>query len=148
MADPAAPAPRPFLAAAARQCCLDQEALRSPAEMRAHLARELLFARDVVEAATSGDEPVGVHPSEVFRVWALSVELWLLAARPAEWLAWNAVDWVDRMRWNHGSDRGAPEERRLYEETKRALFEAAGRAYDDAGAAAAAVVEKELAMVQ
>ena len=104
--------------------------LRSPAFMRDRVARELRALRSAVAAS----------PADVARQHALTVELWLMHARPAQWLAWNALDWVDRLR---RLDADA-DEREAYLSTKRLLFSIAERDFELQPREAMAVVERAL----
>lgn len=82
---------------------------------------ELQAAREALEGDASPE------PALVFYAWALSVELWMMTEFPAQWGRWRALQWA-------GMDDEAKD-----------IFLAAACAFDEAGWAAAAVVERELA---
>jgi hypothetical protein len=124
--------------AAGDRCgALDAGDLRSPAFMRAQLAAEL---RQAVSAMAMGASAF----SDLRRIQRLAAELWLCAAHHEDWLQWNALDWVHRLRWNHGEGHGGAEEGEVYLKAKRRLADEMEARFRAAGEAARAIVEHEL----
>jgi hypothetical protein len=136
---PGLPPQRPFCAAGCRNGSLHQDQLVSPEAMRSELASEL---RGVVAYVVMGVR----DPSDTRRMEMLAAELWLFTAHHEDWLVWNAVDWVERLRWNYGQGFAwTGPERDAYVKLKTRLRDDMERRFREAGDGARAIVTAQLA---